>query len=118
MSEPKFTPGPWKVKHRHCYCTAHDNEYDGLGLEVEGPPEATNRGQFARSADALLIAAAPQLYEALAAVEWEECHTDTDYNKTGELIWYVCPSCDGVRDEGGHAPDCQLAAALKAARGE
>jgi hypothetical protein len=37
----------------------------GLGWEIEGPPDATLRGQFARAADAHLIAAAPEMYEAL-----------------------------------------------------
>jgi hypothetical protein len=52
----KATPGPWFAKHRAVDCCEHDDECCGLGLEIEGPPEATNRGQFYRGADAAFIA--------------------------------------------------------------
>ena len=67
MSSINPTPGPWTVEHRHCDKTSLDDELCGLGLDVIGPPEALNRGQFARAADARLIAAAPELYEAIQA---------------------------------------------------
>lgn len=50
------TPGPWVARHRAVDRTQHDDESSGLGLEVHGPPEASGRGQFARSADAKFIA--------------------------------------------------------------
>lgn len=55
----EVTPGPWRAKHRCVGCTDADDESCGLGLEIEGPPEASMRGQFALGADARFIAAAP-----------------------------------------------------------
>jgi hypothetical protein len=52
------TPGPWEAEHRCHGRTAADDEAGGLGLEVRGPEPATDRGQFARGADAAFIAAA------------------------------------------------------------
>ena len=66
------TPGPWSVKHRHCMHEPPDDESCGLGLEIVGPPEASNRGQFYRGADAVFIAHAPSdvavLVEAVKAL--------------------------------------------------
>ena len=42
-----------------------------LGLEIEGPPPATLRGQFARAADARLVADAPEMIALLSAAESE-----------------------------------------------
>jgi hypothetical protein len=64
MSE--HTPGPWIAKHRHSEAKATDDEIYGLGWYIEGPPEPM-RGQFAKAADARLIAAAPQMLAALEA---------------------------------------------------
>lgn len=65
------TAGPWKASHRHGLLTENDDESAGLGLEIEGPPEAWNRGQFSRGADASFIAHAredvPDLIAALEA---------------------------------------------------
>lgn len=69
MSE--HTPGPWTVTHRHAGRSPAEDECCGLGLDIEGPPEAMNRGQFARAADARLIAASPEMYDEL-----QECITD------------------------------------------
>ena len=67
------TPGPWKARHRAFGLTAEDDECSGLGLVVDGPPEAWNRGQYARGADARFIAAArealPRLLDELERVE-------------------------------------------------
>ena len=66
------TPGPWRAKHRHCDHEPPDDESCGLGLEIVGPPEASNRGQFYRGADAVFIAHAPSdiavLVEAVKAL--------------------------------------------------
>lgn len=63
MSAPKFTPGPWRM---------HDME---AGVIVAGRPGGevanVNNGFGDRDANAALIAAAPDLYEALkSAVSW------------------------------------------------
>lgn len=65
-------------------------------------------------ANARLIAAAPALYRALAAVEWEGF---VDYDEFG------CTTCGAYKDAHGdrppmtHKPDCALNAALKSAQG-
>jgi hypothetical protein len=61
------TPGPWQARHRHAEMTAEDDESCGLGLEIDGPPEAWNRGQFARGSDAQFIAHARADIPALIA---------------------------------------------------
>ena len=64
MSQLDYTPGPWKAVPRST--DALEEDYF-LGWEIEGPPEAM-RGQFARGDDARLAAAAPDLYQALQAI--------------------------------------------------
>jgi hypothetical protein len=69
------TPGPWAEVGRD---VGHDEmvaagmnpgDARGLGCEIEGPPEAWLRGQFARHADAAYIAAcSPAVIKALVAV--------------------------------------------------
>lgn len=58
---------------------------------------------------ALLIAAAPELYAALSAVEWVEEVEDGG--------WFFCPKCLKYK-QFGHTKNCPLNAALKKARGE
>ena len=58
------TPGPWTAEPRHVHNDGTQDESAGLGWDVEGPPEPMLRGQFARAADAKLVAAAPDLLEA------------------------------------------------------
>jgi hypothetical protein len=71
MSEGKFTPAPWSAK-----CAKHpvDGEFDwGINAEIDGKPRviAEAFGIVAEGvrpdaqANAHLIAAAPELYEAL-----------------------------------------------------
>ena len=80
MSE--HTPGPWVAKHRHSEAKATDDEIYGLGWYIEGPPEPM-RGQFAKAADARLIAAAPDLLAALEEVfdVWPSEWTTDTYTK-------------------------------------
>jgi hypothetical protein len=60
-----YTPGPWKARSRNAGQPGDDFF---LGWQIEGPPEP-QRGQFVREADAHLVAAAPDMYEALAMAE-------------------------------------------------
>lgn len=55
-----------------------------------------------------LAAAAPDLYRALKAVEWDGLRCGSP----------CCPSCEAYYVPGNHEPDCTLNAALKKARGE
>lgn len=62
------TPGPWEVKHRHIGAGPMEDELSGLGwvfVDGKGPEMPMLRGLFAKAADAHLIAAAPDLLEAL-----------------------------------------------------
>lgn len=62
------TPGPWKVFGRAGY-TGHKVE-DGKGRSVAAFPSTSKRSKEERDANAVLIAAAPELFAALkAAVE-------------------------------------------------
>lgn len=61
MSEPKFTPGPWKI-----------SEYrNGHSMIIEGSDEwdVAEVGYPNRDPNAHLIAAAPDLYKALEQLE-------------------------------------------------
>ena len=83
------TPGPWTVRHQDVDGDAYTDEMGtGLGLEIDGPPEPMLRGQFAKSADARLAAAAPAL--ARLVVSLAEALTDVAERHTshpdGECI--------------------------------
>lgn len=80
MNAPTFTPGPWKVSPRDVsFYTQGDSDIliDGaeariaewptssfLQFEIEGPSPVSGRG-WLNGPDALLVAAAPDLYAAL-----------------------------------------------------
>jgi len=70
MSAPKFTPGPWRVgpSHEEGSC-----EYIDHGIYTAGSVAvlySTEDGSHeTRRANAALIAAAPELYEALREVK-------------------------------------------------
>lgn len=83
MSGPlKRSPGPWVVTHRHVDGTVHDDEIDGLGLEIEAIERPLIRGGYARAGDAHLIAAAPDLLEALKAL----VRVNEDHNAAMGLV--------------------------------
>src|SRR5688572_22444742 len=120
--DEKATPGPWKASHRHVQCTEDDDAQSGLGLEIEGPPDDVNRGQFEKSADAKLIAyyraAAPELArEVLAWREYytagilldETCIGDPSHN---EAVQRVVRAAEALRPMG----DGTLAKEIQSAR--
>jgi hypothetical protein len=93
MSEPTFTPGPWRA------------EQDALGHWAILWPHSTKRA-VARKVysedDARLIAAAPDLYEALAAYrkaqrrmleQWSECDERARQN-----LWVDLHRCQLAAD--------------------
>jgi hypothetical protein len=69
MSEPKFTKGSW--------------EWTGLFIEVDGEPIArlTEQDEITNEANANLIAASPDLYEALKRTLHHPLHGTTDIEK-------------------------------------
>ena len=81
MSEAKHTPGPWKAHHDHGWLVVESDTGD-LYVKVE-------KGSAARKhmADALLIAAAPDLLEALQAfVNHGTCFDEDDMRKARAAI--------------------------------
>lgn len=60
MSEPKFTPGPWKIEARRDICDEFECWLHPINLHIH---------DRISDEDAHLIAAAPELYEALSHLE-------------------------------------------------
>lgn len=82
------TPGPWRATHRHVYGRPHDDEIDGLGWNIHGPPQPM-RGMIARAADAHAIAAVPEMVGALKSVPTPEDYLDDlDFAAAFEA-WYI-----------------------------
>jgi len=101
----KHTPGEWKVEK---------GEQPGFWDIIHNPgPKGIWICDTDDEDNANLIASAPDLLKALEAVEWVQ-----DLNGVP-----VCASCYRVKPDfgmwpEGHTADCQLAQALKKARGE
>ena len=99
MSETKFTPGPWVVKNDdwgiHVQCK---DSVSGLSFAVTPICEVEQEEDTGGIDDAHLIAAAPDMYEALEAL------LSLRHNQCG------CGSADCLCD--------RALAALKKARGE
>jgi hypothetical protein len=79
MSEPKFTPGPWSVRDKICifrflsvtsdkspFLIAKIMQPDMQGILENATKEKANWEQL--SANAALIAAAPEMYEMLVDI--------------------------------------------------
>lgn len=96
MNETKFTPGPWSVTDSH-YPSFKEISGPSFGIKcVMWATDLTEDEYHKRSADLNLIAAAPDLYEAL------------------EYVLNVCPAID-PSGEDAHE---KAKAALAKARGE
>jgi hypothetical protein len=98
------TPGPWTYAYEgsgshNVYDMANDNLVAECGCDY---------GHDESFANGLLIAAAPEMHALLKEIQW----TTSMFNSNP-----ICPSCDRG-EEGGHEPDCKLAAVLKAVEGE
>ncbi|MBY5942805.1 hypothetical protein KUW00_18165 [Halomonas sp. DP5N14-9] len=90
MSELNTTPGPWTVHHRMRDCVTFEGKFGTENLFLENL-----EGYYACQSepDAHLIAAAPDLYEALAAFErvvdlWlpADCDVDTEHYGEAEAL--------------------------------
>ncbi len=80
------TPLPWRLSGRdvHWERDPSISERSGLGYEIDGPPEASLRGQFEKYADAaLIVAAVNRLPDYEAAVDALERVVNAKY--TDEL---------------------------------
>ena len=75
MSEAKFTKGPWTIEsddlERECYRSISGKGHGALADVVWQMEDDKNTGHRSPKceANAHLIAAAPELYEALASIE-------------------------------------------------
>lgn len=107
MSETKWTPGPWNIA-RINYADIYGGDGEMVALVPKGYPRT--------AANAQLIAAAPDLYEALEAYEaldnqrmtCEECEDRLE--RAPEACEYCFPFADDAR--------LKMRAALAKARGE
>ena len=67
----KFTPGPWEARGKAIVVRGSprwNNAYNGRICNVQGAGEGDNKINATAQANARLIAAAPQMLEALEAV--------------------------------------------------
>lgn len=113
MSTSKHTPGPWEldigeygfrirmgsaVPYTGVYKPQHLIEWDPGVYHAPDYPEtdAENRQYLEAEANAHLIAAAPEMYEALEALLYE-------HKPCGGELWHKgneiceCERCDGIR---------------------
>jgi hypothetical protein len=67
LSETKHTPGPWYQSSAHVPTVHYDEVADGAGVLV-ADCWTSDRAAEERDANARLIAAAPELLEALAEI--------------------------------------------------
>lgn len=112
----KFTPGPWFVDHKSPFLVRAGDDIDGRHIAHIGPANCTPRFDVDEP-NAKLIAAAPDLLEALEALADSApsacCvdfhHKPGDYHDADES----CPALDRYEDA------CLSArAAIARARGE
>ena len=86
----KHTPGPWTIDD---YGTIEAKHLGRVGFLTHASP-----------ADTDLIAAAPDMYAALKAVEWAGPR-------------FCCPECLSPKVADKHEPKCRLANAIAKAEG-
>jgi len=98
MSESKWTPGPWVVQtcavSSVLYLAAGAWPFGSTICELEDEPR-----EGTREANARLIAAAPELYDAAALLEAaEDAHANCP-ECDGEIIPELCPACFPLFDD-------------------
>lgn len=111
MSEITYTPGPWEPVLDDNGMEATDIQSAGslvacvYGVEDFPCIDDEGRESFALEvvANARLISAAPDLLEALKAIEWVATEDSSRED--------FCPSCDRLRQY-GHTETCGTAAAI------
>lgn len=132
----KFTPGPWEVDYGftdgHIKTLAFKKSngstptlcryknFGVAGVTQEDIRIVTGISEEEETANAHLISAAPDMYEALIAIE-ESCadaFTDEYSHNSGHYTASVCPLCSGSYDCDDDCPRRLIKPALKKARGE
>jgi hypothetical protein len=99
----------------NCGVIAMDNQNGGIDYIANSTRFREKLAIEAKDVKRIVLLA-PQLLEALEAVEWGGSRLDgDDYNPT--LTDCICPCC-GNHELEGHEKTCKLAAALAAAKGE
>ena len=92
MSDTKFTPGPWVVSRKFVVGPQDKEDGQSFGMVV-GVADVYGEN---RSSDACLIAAAPELYDALSEL-LDGCERGLD--TTGSLQFYARKALAKARGE-------------------
>lgn len=69
MSKTKFTPGPWEAFNRHTCQFIYAKGYERAICQVDSYSKGFGPDRDERDANARMIAAAPELYDALIAAD-------------------------------------------------
>lgn len=96
MRDTKFTPGPWFVVPQGSFVADKKVEFDSDGARIGDTPNMCI--ECASEADAHLVAAAPEMYQALTLA--------------------CAVVADGTGCGGDDCTDCEVGTALRKARGE
>lgn len=99
---PTFTPGPWKLVGREVLGRAFNGAWCLICKVSGGTPQHADN-------NARLIAAAPDLYEALKAITAHMDRAGGDADGMPE-----CPWCKAGPDGDDHRGDCELLTARAA----
>ncbi len=113
MSDPKFTPGPWRVGSRGVIWTVpkEPHEPPSRVAEVVAYRPTTNH------ADACLVSAAPDLHDALAGLlEVTSCRTKSFVGGRGAVVAPVDGPLEGEPTKGNGPCDCCVCEAARVAR--
>lgn len=93
----KHTPGPWRI----CWTTTQDGQGGTKRYAINGPHrevcECRSAGQPADEANALLIAAAPDLLAACKALADMESWGDVDPDSTAGRAYAAIAQAEGGR---------------------
>lgn len=92
MSEPKFTPGPWKVDVTQPYFET-PNMIKAGSFEILLTVPGCGEEHTTWEANAHLIAAAPEMYEALKAIE--SCLAPADNDSAAQKVRAAIAKAEG-----------------------
>lgn len=120
---PKSTPGPWRLVDIRHQKNGHIRIFTDASGHYSRIAEVMHQSQECE-ANARLIAAAPEMLEALETLRkavvslvWEPMGETGD-----ESDWFVCALCNArTRGSTGHTSDCPMSkaqAAIRKAKGE